>query len=214
MGRWITGDFRSPAQSIPMRTAFIVAPEKSGLKLAPIEAAFLKKTLPGSSQIKPVSFTALNRALKTSKHDIVHFICHGKVTGLPTLELDPKDVVTSTQVISLPGFLTAFRRHPFTFLNSCDVGQPVRTLAGVGGFANAFLRMGAAAVVAPLWSVDDPVAEKVCKRFYRQVLDGKTFGEAMKNIRAQAFRSGIDTFASYCYYGDPRATAVRKAGKP
>ena len=210
MGRWITGDFRSPAQFIPMRSAFIVAPEKSDLALAPKEASFLRQTLPGSRQIKPVSFSKLNSGLKSSKHDIVHFICHGEAAGTPILKLDPKDVVSSTQVIALVGFLAAFGRHPFTFLNSCEVGQAVRTLAGLGGFPNAFLRLGAAALVAPLWSVEDPVAEKVCKLFYKQVLAGKTFGEVMKSIRARAFHNGTDTFASYCYYGDPRATAVRK----
>jgi hypothetical protein len=210
IGRWITGDFRSPTQFIPMRTAFIVAPERSGLAVAPKEAAFLSKKLPGSSQIKPVSFSKLNNGLKSSKHDIVHFICHGEATGTPILKLDPNDVISSTQVIALAGFLAALGRHPFIFLNSCEVGQAVRTLAGLGGFPNAFLRMGAAAVVAPLWSVDDVVAEKVCKLFYKHVLSGKSLGEAMKSIRAQAFDSGTDTFASYCYYGDPRATAVRK----
>jgi hypothetical protein len=205
MGRWITGDFRSPSQALSMKTAFIVAPEQSGLDLAKREAAFLKKLLPGSSQIKPVSFSGLDRSLRKSKHDVVHFICHGEGTGTPTLRLDPEDVVTASQVISMKGFLTAFRMHPFAFLNSCEVGRPVRNLAGIGGFANSFLRMGAAGVVAPLWSIDDTVAEKACKIFYRKVLAGKTIGEAMQNLRSQAFRLGVETYASYCYYGDPGA---------
>jgi hypothetical protein len=211
LGRWITGDFRSASQFIPMKTAFIVAPEKSGLALAAKEATFLKKTLPGSTQIKPVTYVGLDKKIGASRHNIVHFICHGKAAAFPTLELDPEDLLDSSEILALKGFHAAFDRHPFTFLNACEVGLTVRTLDGLGGFANSFLRMGASAVVAPLWSVEDAVAEKVCKGFYKEVLSGKTFGEAMKKIRAKAFASGgTDTFASYCYYGDPDASAVRK----
>jgi CHAT domain len=211
MGRWVTGNFHAATQLIPMKTAFIVAPEKSGLALASKEAIFLKKTLPGSTQIKPVTYEKLDEKLAASHHTVVHFICHGKVADLPTLKLDPEDVLDSSEILALKGFLAAFKKHPFTFLNACEVGQTVRSLDGLGGFANSFLHLGASAVVAPLWSVDDTVAEQVCKGFYNDALAGKTFGEAMKKIRAQAFASGTDTFASYCYYGDPAATAVRTA---
>ena len=213
MGRWVTGDFRSPSQSIPMKTAFIVAPEGSGLKLARKEAAFLRKTFPRSPQIKPVSYDLLDEELKTSRHSIVHFVCHGEAAGIPTLKHDPEDVLNSSEILGLDGFLAAFHRHPFTFLNACEVGQPVRSLDGLGGFVNSFLDLGASAVVAPLWSVEDSVAEKVCKRFYRDVLSGKTFGKTMQRIRARAFELGVDTYASYCYYGDPKATAVNRGIK-
>lgn len=209
MGRWITGDFRSPSQSIPMTSAFIVAPEESGLESAPKEASFLKQALPGSIQLKPVTYDQLDEKLKTSQHDVVHFICHGENADLPILKLDQEEEVDSSEILALKGFLAAFRRHPFVFLNACEVGQPVRSLAGLGGFASSFLDLGASAVVAPLWSVDDPVAAKVCRQFYNDALTGKKFGEAMKKIRAQAFSLGVDTFASYCYYGDPSAS-VRK----
>ena len=210
MGRWITGDFRSPVQSIAMRSAFIVAPEESELELAAREARFVRATLPGSGQIKPVRFKALNEALKKSKHDVVHFICHGEASKTPTLRLDNKERITSNQVLSMAGFLAAFKKNPFAFLNACEVGNQVRTLAGIGGFADSFLRIGAAAVVAPLWSVDDTVAEKVCRLFYKGILAGKSFGDVMKAIRARAFQSGTDTFASYCLYGDPNARVERK----
>jgi hypothetical protein len=208
VGRWITGDFHSPGQSIPMHTAFIVAPKGSGLALAPEEVEFLKKSFPGSMQPDSVTYDALDESLKSLKQDIVHFICHGETAALQTLKLDPNDVLSSSEVLALKGFLIAFRRAPFAFLNACEVGQPVRALAGLGGFAYSFLHIGAAAVVAPLWSVDDVVAAKVCQLLYKSVLSGKTFGEAIQKIRAEAFRTSTDTFASYCYYGDPNAKAT------
>jgi hypothetical protein len=213
MGRWITGDFRSPVQSIPMRTAFIVAPKESGLKSAPGEAKFINKIFPGSTQIKPVNYKVLDKKLKTTRHKIVHFICHGETAGFQTLQLDSDDLLNSSEVIAMEGFRAAFQKGPFAFLNACEVGEPVRALAGLGGFANSFLHLGASAVVAPLWSVDDSVASKVCKSFYHDVLAGKTFGEAMRRIRARAFSEGKDTYASYCYYGDPAALAVQKADR-
>jgi hypothetical protein len=206
MGRWPTGDFRAPAQSIPLRTAFIVAPADSGLKSAPKEVSFLKETFPGSTQVKPVGYDALNKKLATSKDNIIHFICHGETATLQTIQLDAEELLNCSEILALDGFLSAFRKKPFAFLNACEVGQPIRTLVGVGGFANSFIDLGASAVVAPLWSVDDTVALRVCKSLYADVLAGKTFGEAMKRIRARAFSARNDTYAAYCYYGDPAAT--------
>jgi hypothetical protein len=205
MGRWVTGDFRAPAQSIPLRTAFIVAPVDSGLKSAPREVSFLKQTFPGSTQVKPVGYDALNKKLATSRDTIIHFICHGETATLQTIQLDAEELLNCSEILALDGFLNAFRKNPFAFLNACEVGQPVRTLVGVGGFANSFIDLGASAVVAPLWSVDDAVALRACKSLYADVLAGKTFGEAMKRIRARAFSARKDTYAAYCYYGDPAA---------
>src|ERR1700730_18322605 len=98
MGPWTKGHAHSASQSIPMKTAFIVAPEKSGLALAAKEANFLKKILPGSKQIKPVTYVGLDKKISASRHDIVHFICHGKAADFPTLVLDPEDVLDSSEI--------------------------------------------------------------------------------------------------------------------
>jgi hypothetical protein len=47
-------------------------------------------------------------------------------------------------------------------------------LSGVGGLANSFIDLGASAVVAPLWYVDDKIALKVAERFYSQIKQDPT----------------------------------------
>ena len=48
---------------------------------------------------------------------------------------------------------------------------PPRTLLGsYGGIAQAFLQVGASAVVAPLWSIDDAIAQQIALEFYEQAL--------------------------------------------
>ena len=81
--------------------------------------------------------------------------------------------------------------------------------AGAGrgqGFANSFIQMGASAVVAPLWAVQDTVALDVTQTFYPLVLKGVPFAEVMKQIRAKAYAQAIDSYAAYCFYGDPMAS--------
>ena len=69
---------------------------------------------------------------------------------------------------AIPRFAQAFKSRPMVFLNACEVGRPTVALAGIGGFAAAFLELGAAAVIAPLWSVKDTIAYEVAKKFYRE----------------------------------------------
>ncbi len=61
-------------------------------------------------------------------------------------------------------------RAPFVFLNACQVGSGEELLGSYGGIAQAFLRIGASAVVAPLWSIDDGIAQKIALEFYHQAL--------------------------------------------
>ena len=102
-------------------------------------------------------------------------------------------------------------KHPFVFLNACEVGRQVPGLAGVGGFAESFIDLGASAVIAPLWSVKDDLAHEIAREFYDRVGADSTqpFAEIMRSIRARAYDPlvGEDTYAAYCFYGDPLSSA-------
>ena len=119
------------------------------------------------------------------------------------------ETLSSLQVPALAGMAAAGRRKPLVFLNACEVGRPNVALVGIGGFAKAFVDMGAAGVIAPLWSVRDSIAFDVAKRFYeaigRQPAPG--FAEILRTIRKLAYdvEKGEDTYAAYCFYGDPAA---------
>ena len=158
------------------------------------------------NEVVPTSFSGVNSGLGAGSRNVIHFICHGKSASLQTLELDAPDTLNCSQVRALQGFRVAFKDGPLAFLNACEVGGQVLALEGVGGFANSFIQLGASAVVAPLWAVQDKVALDVTQTFYPRALDGVPFAEVMKEIRAKAYTLAIDSYAAYCFYGDPMAS--------
>jgi hypothetical protein len=208
VGRWVTGDYTSPPQTIQMRSAYIVCPTTSGLASSNAELTFLTSLpLHPNAPIQPASYDGLDDGLSGDPRDIVHFICHGKSATIQTLQLDTPDTLDCSEIRNMPGFQHAFEHGTFAFLNACEVGGQVLALDGVGGFANSFIELGASAVVAPLWPVQDAAALQVSQLFYNQVLAGSPLAEALKFIRAKAYDEAIDSYAAYCFYGDPAARA-------
>ena len=67
--------------------------------------------------------------------------------------------------------------------------------------------------MAPLWSVEDNIANRVANEFYDQIVatPGVPFGAAFQSIRSKAYAKtgGPDTYAAYCFYGDPTAKLER-----
>lgn len=212
LGRWITGNYKSAPQHIPMKSAYIISPKTSGLASAALEVAFLTQQLkpqfdPGTS-VSPTTFDGLDEGLAGPPRNVVHFVCHGKSAALQTLDLDTPDTLDCSQVRAVKGFLVAFKGGPLAFLNACEVGGQVPALDGVGGFANSFIQLGASAVVAPLWAVQDKAAFCVTQTFYPQALKGVPFAKIMQQIRTKAYDEAIDSYAAYCFYGDPMASAT------
>ena len=212
VGRWVTGDYIAPKQSLQLRSVFIIRPKDSKLRFADDEATFLKRTFNlGAIEVVPATFENVDTTLKTGGRDAIHFICHGKSGPLQTVRLDSPDTLTCAQVQVMDGFVEAFRKNPLAFLNACEVGSPVPSLIGVGGFATSFIELGAAAVVAPLWAVQDSIALDVTSMFYGGVQSGITLSEAVRRIREKAYKLAIDSYAAYCFYGDPLAHIAREA---
>ena len=52
------------------------------------------------------------------------------------------------------------------FLNACEVGGEQMSMSLVVGFPAAFIWVGAAAVVSPLWAVNDERAKDIAISFY------------------------------------------------
>lgn len=216
IGRWICDDNLAPAQQIRLSRSFVVAPTYTGppapenLVHARDEVTYVLKKIPGEEAV-PTDFVTISGALTGGASDLVHFICHGAdaiVPGQQALYLDDTTTLSSLQI---SGIFPDHRDQPgpFVFLNACEVGRPTVALRGVGGFANSFMEFGASGVVAPLWSVDDAVAYDVAQQFYDQVCKkAGWFAEVLRSIRSQAYESGVDTYAAYCFYGDPMAIRV------
>jgi hypothetical protein len=218
VGRWISSDYRSSRQRITLSDSLVFAPiysEKKGpapLAHSAEECEFVRKEFPGKS-IAPADFTGFERAMAAGARSLIHFICHGKSAeaGEPTIYAQDGTPVPSfafTGGKTTPAAIA--KRKPFVFMNACEGGRTVPNMVGVGGFAPTFIELGASCVVAPLWSVKDTFAHVVAEEFYRQVKSepGKPFAAILASIRAQAYKAdgAEDTYAAYCFYGDPLAT--------
>jgi Protein kinase domain/CHAT domain len=213
VGRWHRQTGVSPRQRVPLRTSYVVAPRYTGtqeLTSAAQEAAFVCEHFHGQ-RIDPASFEHVDEVLADEGADLLHFICHGEGDrgGVQVLLLENPDLLDAQQLRALPGFTHACRTHkPLVFLNACEVGRTVPGLVGAAGFARSFIDIDASGVVGTLWSVDDRTAHEVATRFYQALTDnhGTPFAEALRQIRADGFTTdGEDTFAAYCFYGDPLA---------
>jgi hypothetical protein len=164
--------------------------------------------------------------LREGDYDIVHFAGHGV--------FDADDPETSAWLLS-DGKLWALEirntlaDHPappwLVFANACEAGmdasRPERKYQGnVFGLATAFINQGVAAYIAPLWPVDDLLAQHIALRFYEELLSERTtLGEALRRAKASARRlsyppcmeSLADTdsvwaglgWTSLVLYGDP-----------
>jgi hypothetical protein len=216
VGRWHRQSGVSPRQRVTVRNSYVVAPRYTGgreLGSSVEEAAFVCEHFRGR-RIDPASFEHVDEVLAAEGADLLHFICHGEGDreGVQVMLLEDPDLLDAQQLRALPGFTRACRTHkPLVFLNACEVGRTVPGLIGAAGFARSFIDIDASGVVGTLWSVDDKTAHKVATRFYTALADkpGMPFAEALRQIRADGFTAdGEDTFAAYCFYGDPVACLV------
>ena len=99
------------------------------------------------------------------------------------------------------------------FVNCCHLGghdasvslsvqEPVAFAAGV---ADSLIRIGVRCVVAAGWAVDDRPAEVFAQAFYRTLLAGRPFVDAVVEARkaARGAAPNSKTWAAYQCYGDP-----------
>jgi CHAT domain-containing protein len=216
IGRWHRQSGVSPRQRVPLRTSYVVAPEygtSARLVHAAEEAQFVCSRFAGR-RVEPARFDHLDLTLAREGVDLLHFVCHGESdeSGVQLLLLEEPDVLNSQQIRAMPGLTKAcLESRPMVFLNACEVGRPTRGLVGTAGLAKSFIDIDASCVVGALWSVEDRIAHAVAVEFYEQILSdpGVPFAEALRRVRARGYAAdGEDSYAAYCFYGDPAARSV------
>jgi hypothetical protein len=119
-----------------------------------------------------------------------------------------------------PGDVDQMRYVPeLVFVNCCYLGRTTGGNEG-GGYnrlaANLgvqFIRMGVKAVIAAGWAVDDGAALTFAETFYRRMLAGDAFGDAVQTAREAAWSAhpGANTWGAYQCYGDPGYRLQRDA---
>ena len=97
LGRWITGDYKSPRQTIPLQSGYVVSPKTSGLTAAAAEVTFRTGQLTPVDEILPATYTGLNTGLAAPPRNVIHFICHGKKAVYQTLILETPDTINKAR---------------------------------------------------------------------------------------------------------------------
>ena len=218
MGRWVLGT-RRPALPPPTVVDVHAMAVVSGVYEQPgwrrlIEAEHEAATL--SQRYQAVAVEAVTEDVVaclggTPVAQALHFALHGRYDpsstkqGLILIDGNPLDpfVVKGARLTS----------GPFVFLNACQVGSGNEVLGDYAGMAASFLYAGAAAVVAPLWSIDDGVARTIAEHFYEQAFAGIAPAEILRSERA-SFGAGATTPTSsaslaYQFFGHPSLRLLR-----
>lgn len=134
--------------------------------------------------------TVLRQCLRNGNYDVVHFAGHG------TYDADDPDesgwVLSDglLTVTELRNTLTSCEAPPWLiYANACSAGmigkkEPSSYHGDVHGMAEACIRAGARAYVAPLWRIHDESARMLAREFYRCLLfQGTTIGVALQKAR-------------------------------
>jgi hypothetical protein len=206
LGRWRPGIAARPQpQSLAVRQAALVVPDadSAGLPYAGQELSALSRLLPNARALRPAGRADVDRLLKSTDVQLVHFSGHGVVganADLTALELEAGDSISSMAFASTA---LADQARPVLYLNACSVGRAGQVLARAGGFAGNCIASGWSGVIAPYWPVYDPSAANFSVAFYRKLLSGRAIGEALQELRAES--PDDPTAQSYAYFGDPYA---------
>jgi hypothetical protein len=213
IGRWTRGDVASPPQDLAIDSAFVIAPdyETEARQLdASAEIEFVKRRLKGK-RIKPATTAGLNRRFQKEHAALLHFVCHGAAgqANDDAIWLDHDEQLRARRTETLEGFQALFdAKKPLVFMNACEAGQGVPSLGGGSGFPRSFGNLGARAVIAPLWPVDDTLASKIALELYDAALKpgAPPVAAILRDMRKRGYAArNVDTFAAYCFYGDPLA---------
>lgn len=222
-----TVDFRPNPIPARERNALVVGdaadhglPELFGAQQeAQLVAAALKPAqFEVQEMIKPNGADVITE-LFAREYQILHIAAHGI--------FDPNESKRQGIVLGREQYLTSIeianlRAVPeLVFINCCHLGQldaqaqsdqrrlsteyPHRLAASV---AEELIKIGVKAVVAAGWAVDDEAALTFAEEFYREMLGGTRFGEAVLAARQRTFQlhSQTNTWGAYQCYGNPSFT--------
>jgi hypothetical protein len=224
VGRWLQPDENAaaaglgPVQPPPTRLRVGTMAVVSGvygqqgwprLVEAEAECAALERDY-GAAKINATRDSVFACIFGAPAAEVLHFAVHGEWDpgGVQDGLILVDGVLSPDQVLSgrLPG-------RPLVFLNACQVGQGSEVLGDYAGMAAAFLRIGASAVVAPLWSIDDATAASIALSFYQETLaNGATPAEVLRRVRTgfkPTTAAQSSTCLAYQFFGDPRLELIR-----
>ncbi len=218
--RWLHGTWPPDQLRIRSGRARFVIPRYPhpdwALPQAEAEQQFLKEHF-GASAVTPDENTIRKLLARRGAFDLLHFAGHGFA--------ESEDIANAQVMLTgrvengnyIPAYLnaTTVRQYgqlrgrtgngPIIVFNACQTGRLGHQLTSLGGFAEAFLSVGAAAFISSLWSVGDVPARTFTEALYTALLDGESVSDATSAARVKAREAGDATWLAYVIYAHPRA---------
>jgi CHAT domain-containing protein len=159
--------------------------------------------------LKKKDSMAIVSALLSQEFRILHLAGHGN--------FDPSDSTRRGMKIGpdqwlTPDILDGMLAAPdLAFVNCCHLGRVEGAKEGTpspqlaASFAVKLMNLGAKAVVAAGWAVDDRAARAFAERFYQRMLEGERFGDAVLDARQRTHElyPNSNTWGAYQCYGNP-----------
>ncbi|MFL6574036.1 MAG: CHAT domain-containing protein, partial [Burkholderiales bacterium] len=165
------------------------------------------------------AFDEVTKALMSGRWRVLHVSGHG---AAPEGDQPSRGVVLSNGTFIGATEIKALRPVPeLVFVNCCHLGASAPS--GLLDFsrpefaasvAQALIGIGVRCVVAAGWAVDDAVAKAFADTFYKRLLEGDRFMDAVYLAREEAHSQGGNTWAAYQCYGDPNWTLAIEGSDP
>ena len=164
----------------------------------------------------PDARTVINALLERDWR-IVHISGHGQ---LEIHKGDPSGVVLTNGTFLGAKEINTMRSVPeLVFVNCCHLAAHSadqllnydRALFA-SGVADALIAIGVRCVIAAGWAVDDFAASQFARTFYRSLLAGNRFIDAVAEAREAIYSTEDNTWAAYQCYGDPDWAFRRNVG--
>jgi tetratricopeptide (TPR) repeat protein/transcriptional regulator with XRE-family HTH domain len=198
-GRW-------PPRTLQLAPARFVLPQGSPPQAATeIEAIHaLLRGKPGDEVV--TTLAPLLDLIQAGDFGLLHFACHNRFDPADGSAIRLDYPFLPMQLNKAGSDRTLAGRTPLVFINACRSAGQIPSYNRLDGWADKFLRAGAAAFIGSLWAVRDATACEFAKDLYSRLQAGETLGNAaMSARRAAAAQAGDPTWLAYAVYGDPLA---------
>ncbi|CAH3168714.1 unnamed protein product [Porites lobata] len=176
---------------------------------AKAEAEMIARLLPESHLLIGEQATKQAVLQRIPSVSLVHFAAHGDAER-GEIALTPPDSTMGIPheqdyLLSMADISQVTLTAKLVVLSCCHTARGQIKTEGVVGIARAFLGSGARSVLVALWALQDDATEQFMRRFYENLVQGKSASEclhrAMKWMRNNGF-SEVRQWAPFMLIGD------------
>ena len=205
ISRWVSGHF--PRELISIKKSTIIANDFKGkLKNVINEKENIETILRSKNieiiQTKPERLEILD-LLSDKIVNLLHFACEGTYRELYPDDsyIQLLDYELKAKDVSVKNLRKA---KPLIFMNACQSGRTDYTYSGIGGFAKAFLDIGALAFIGTIWKIPDELSMKFSDEFYRNIFEkGMSLGESLRETKRNLSTLNNPAWLAYSLYSFP-----------